>query len=80
MSAPVDPALRQAAQGLEAMLLRQMIGAMRAGSVGDALTGSNAQNQFRDMLDARLADTIAAQGDGIGLADQIARQLGGAAR
>ena len=62
------------------MLLRQMIGAMRAGSVGDALTGSDAQIQFRDMLDARLADTMAAQGDGIGLADQIARQLGGAAR
>ena len=49
----------QVAQQFEAIFLRQMIAAMRTPLLGADLFGSDASNQFRDMSDARLADSMA---------------------
>ena len=63
-TAAPDRALADAARGFEQIFLRQMIGAMRSGSMGDPLFGSAAEGQFRDLLDARLAEGLSAQGNG----------------
>lgn len=54
--------LRTAAQQFEAVFLRQMIGSMRSAHLGDDLFGSQATNQFREMSDASLADSMSHQG------------------
>jgi len=64
--------LSKAAKDFEAVFLRQMIAAMRAPSTGDDLFGSDAGKQFRDMSDARLADTMAG---GFGIAKMVEQQL-----
>jgi peptidoglycan hydrolase FlgJ len=72
-SAPVaDAALKATAKQFEAIFLRQMIASMRAPGVGDELFGSDASNQFRDISDARLADSMAGQ---FGIAALIEKQL-----
>ena len=63
----------QVAKQFEAIFLRQMIAAMRNPSLGEALFGSDAANQFRDMSDARLADSMAGQ---FGIARLLEKQLG----
>jgi peptidoglycan hydrolase FlgJ len=60
------------AKQFEAIFLRQMIATMRAPSLGDDIFGSDASNQFRDMADARLADSMAGQ---FGIAQLIEKQL-----
>ena len=68
--------LKQAAQGFEAVFLRQMIGAMRSAKLADDdIFGSSAEDQFRDMGDARLADDMAKKG-GFGVSDMLLRQFG----
>lgn len=67
--------LRKAAQAFEAVFLRQMIGSMRAASFGDDIFGSQATEQFREMSDARLADSMAEKG-ALGIADMLISQLG----
>ena len=67
------PALKQTATQFEAIFLRQMIAAMRSPALGDDLFGSDAANQFRDMSDARLADSMAGQ---FGIARLLEKQLG----
>ncbi len=67
-----SPAIKETAQRFEAIFLRQMIAAMRTPSLGDDLFGSDASNQFRDMSDARLADTMAGQ---FGIARLLEKQL-----
>jgi flagellar protein FlgJ len=74
-TAAPDPALAEAARGFEQIFLRQMIGAMRAGSMGDPLFGSNGEDQFRDLLDARLAEGLSAQGGGLGIGALLVAQL-----
>jgi peptidoglycan hydrolase FlgJ len=64
--------VRQVAKQFEAIFLRQMIATMRAPSLGDDLFGSDASNQFRDMADARLADSMAGQ---FGIAQLLEKQL-----
>lgn len=75
-SAPAVPALsngiHHTAQQFEAIFLRQMIAAMRSPSLGDDLFGSDASNQFRDMSDARLADSMAGK---FGIAGLLEKQL-----
>lgn len=68
--------LQKAAQQFEAIFLRQMIGAMRSSSLGDGLLDSSASDQFRDMADARTADSMAQTGS-LGIADMLLRQFGG---
>lgn len=74
--------LRAAAEAFEAVFLRQMIGSMRQAKLAEDVFGSAATDQFRDMADANLADSMAAQGS-FGVADLLMQQFGrngGAAR
>lgn len=71
--------LKTAAQGFEAVFLRQMISSMRSASLGDDIFGSDASNQFRDMADARTADNMSKQGR-FGIAEMIEKQFEGAAK
>ena len=75
-SAPkaVDPALRKAAQGFEALFLRQVIGSMRQAKLGDDLLGSSATTSYREMSDKQLADSLAQRGS-IGIAALVEAQL-----
>jgi flagellar protein FlgJ len=74
-----DPAaLREVADQFEALFLQQMLKSMRDASMGDPLFGdSNAHETYQGMMDQQLAMELAS-GKGIGLADVIVRQLGGA--
>jgi len=69
-------ALQKAAQQFEAIFLRQMIGAMRSSSMGDGLLDTSASDQFRDMADARTADSMAQKGS-LGIAELLLNQFGG---
>ncbi|MGC4250738.1 MAG: rod-binding protein [Sphingobium sp.] len=69
-------ALEKAAKQFEAIFLRQMIGAMRSSSQGEGLLDSSATEQFRDMADARTADSMAEKGS-LGIAELLLRQFGG---
>jgi flagellar protein FlgJ len=68
--------LDAAAQAFEAVFLRQMIGSMRQASLGDELFGSSAADQFRDMQDAKLADSMAAS-NSLGIARMLIEQFEG---
>ncbi|MEK6638112.1 MAG: rod-binding protein [Pseudomonadota bacterium] len=69
-----DPALKKAAQGFEAVFLRQIIGAMRKGKLADDIFGSSATDSFREMADARTADEMSKLGH-FGIAALVERQL-----
>jgi peptidoglycan hydrolase FlgJ len=68
--------LRKAAQGFEAIFVRQMLTAARAATLGgsDALFGSQAQETFAAMRDERFAE-IAANTGAFGLAKQLEAQF-----
>lgn len=67
--------LAQAAKQFEAIFLRQMLSAARGADFGgDDLMGSQAQDTFREMRDARFAE-VAAQSGAMGMADIIEAQL-----
>ncbi|WP_432768783.1 MAG: peptidoglycan hydrolase [Sphingopyxis sp.] len=51
--------LRKAAEAFEAVILRQLMGSMRQAKLGDDIFGSSATDNFREMADARTADSIA---------------------
>ena len=74
------PDIKKVAQQFEAVFLRQMIGSMRQAGLTDGLFDSSASDQFRDMSDATLADSMAANGGhgGFGIAEMLTRQFGGA--
>ena len=66
--------LAKAAQAFEAVFLRQMIGSMRQATLADDAFGSSASNQFRDMQDARLADSMAEK-SAFGIAEMLLKQF-----
>lgn len=66
--------LRQAAQAFEAVFVRQLLGSMRSAKLADDMFGSQATDQFRDMADARLADTMSQRGT-FGIADMLVAQF-----
>ena len=66
--------LRQAAQAFEAIFLRQMIGSMRNARLADDVFGSASSEQFRDMGDAQLADSMSRQGS-FGIAELLLAQF-----
>lgn len=66
--------LRQAAQAFEAVFIRQLIGSMRSAKLADDMFGSQATEQFRDMADSRLADSMAQQGT-FGIAELLTAQF-----
>ena len=65
--------LEQAAQAFEAIFVRSMIGAMRQASLGHDLMGNKGSDEFRDMMDARMADEMT-QTKGLGIADLLIAQ------
>lgn len=69
-------ALKKAAQGFEAIFVRQMLAAARATSLAgdDPIFGGQAQETFTQMRDERFAD-IAAQAGTFGLAKQLEAQF-----
>lgn len=80
-SAPVNDKreqLKAAAEAFEAVFLRQMIGSMRQANLADddLLGGGRAAEQFRDMQDSKLADSMADKGS-FGIAELLLKQFGG---
>ena len=71
--------LEAAAKAFEAVFMRQMIGSMRQAKLvddaDDPLGGGSAADQFRDLQDAKLADSMVAKG-GFGIAEMLTRQFG----
>ena len=64
--------LDKAAAQFEALFINQMLKSARAAKLGDGLFDSEAVNQFRDMQDAKLSETMAVHtpmGIGKALAD-----------
>jgi peptidoglycan hydrolase FlgJ len=74
-ASPEMAKLKKAAQGFEAVFVRQMLSSMRTASLGDGILDSDATQQFRDMGDSKLADTMAEKG-GLGIADMLVKQWG----
>lgn len=70
----VDPSLKKVAEQFEAIFLRQMLGSMRQAKLADDPLDSSATDNFRELADARTADSIASGGH-FGLAEMIERQL-----
>lgn len=70
----IDPALRKAAEGFEAVMLRNMISSMRKAKLADDMFGSSATDNFREMADARTADAMASLRQ-FGIADMVEKQL-----
>lgn len=67
--------LKKAAQGFEAVFVRQLIGTMRSASDGDGLFDSEATKQFQDMADAKTAEAMAQKG-ALHIADMLVKQYG----
>jgi flagellar protein FlgJ len=73
--AGADDKLKNVAKKFEAVFMRQMIGTMRSASLGDGMFDSSATQQFRDMSDAKLADSMAEKGT-LHVADLLVKQFG----
>ncbi|WP_156108688.1 MULTISPECIES: flagellar assembly peptidoglycan hydrolase FlgJ [Luteibacter] len=72
-------ALPAVAKQFESIFTQMMLKSIRDASaaMGDDIMGSQASNAYRDMFDKQLSVTLS-QGKGIGIADMLIRQLGGA--
>ncbi len=66
--------LAQAAKAFEAVFLRQMIGSMRQAKLGEDMLGGSATDTFREMSDAKLADSMAEKGS-FGIAEMLLKQF-----
>lgn len=73
---PANSALKKVAQQFEAILLRQMIASTRQARLAEDAFGSSATDSFRELADARTADSMASLGH-FGIAQLIERQLAG---
>lgn len=69
-----DGGLRKAAEAFEAVILRQLLSTMRQAKLGDDIFGSSATDNFREMADAKTADSIAAMRQ-FGIADMVEAQF-----
>jgi len=74
-SDPQRKKLQAAAEGFEAIMLRQLLGSARQASLGDGVFDSSASDQFREMADAKTADALAHKGV-FGIADLLMKQYG----
>jgi flagellar protein FlgJ len=72
-----DGSLDEVARQFESLLLGQMLKSMRQASLGEGLMESEQSLFYRDMYDKQLALHLAKSG-GLGLAEMIKRQIGGA--
>ena len=73
-----DGGLRKAAESFEAVILRQLLSSMRQAKLGDYIFGSSATDKFRELADAKTADSIASMRQ-FGIADMVEAQLKGRA-
>ena len=71
-----DGGLRKAAEAFEAVILRQLMASMRQAKLADDIFGSSATDNFREMADARTADSLAAMRQ-FGIADMVEAQFRG---
>lgn len=62
------------AADFEAIFVRQMLKTMRTSSLGEGLFDGQGTEQFRDMQDSKVADTMAEKGV-FGIAQLLTRQL-----
>ncbi len=72
--------IKAVAQQFEAIFVQMMMKSMREAKLADGIFDSDQTEQYIDLYDKQLANTLSSQGRGIGLADVIARQLGGVAQ
>lgn len=70
-------ALPAVAKQFESIFTQMMLKSMREASPGDGLGDSEAGNAWRDMFDQQLSVNLS-QGNGLGIAQMLIRQLGGA--
>ncbi|WP_109127413.1 flagellar assembly peptidoglycan hydrolase FlgJ [Dyella sp. C11] len=71
-------ALPAVAKQFESIFTQMMLKSMRDASSGDGLFDSEAGNQWRDMFDQQLSVQLSQGGNGIGIAQMLMKQLGGA--
>lgn len=71
---PTKAQIHEAAQKFEALMLRQMLAEARKVDFGNTLFDQQATNNFRDMQDSKLADTMSQRGT-LGFARMIEAQL-----
>lgn len=71
-------ALPAVAKQFESIFTQMMLKSMRDASSGDGLFDSDAGTQWRDMFDQQLSVQLSQGGNGIGIAQMLVRQLGGA--
>jgi len=70
-----DAELRKAAEGFEAIFIRQFLKSLRATLPGDGLFGKGTEGEiYADMMDNAIAETVSKRG-AFGIADMIYRQL-----
>ncbi len=72
-------ALRKVAQQFEALFTQMMLKNMREASPGDEIFGSDETKFYQGMFDQQIALHLSSSKGGMGLADLLVRQLGGAA-
>ncbi|RDI97721.1 flagellar assembly peptidoglycan hydrolase FlgJ [Dyella solisilvae] len=72
-------ALPAVARQFESIFTQMMLKSMRDASAGDGLFDSEAGNAWRDMFDQQLSVQLSQHGPGLGIAQMLMRQLGGAA-
>ena len=70
-----NEAIRKAARGLEAGLLRQMLRAMEKAQLEDGLLGGGAEGKTRAAAFELMLSEMLAEREPLGLAKQIAEQL-----
>ncbi|MEH6789191.1 rod-binding protein [Parasphingorhabdus sp.] len=62
------------AADFEAIFVRQMLSTMRSSSLGEGLFEGQGMQQFRDMQDAKIAESMAQRGV-FGIAQMLARHV-----
>ncbi len=70
-----DDAVKKIAQQFESMFVQQMLKSMRDANMGDDLFGSNAEDQYQDLMDKQLSMDISTGGKGFGIAAMIEKQI-----
>lgn len=71
---PDRAGIREVAEQFEALFMQTMLKSMRDATPQSDLFGSGAMRQYRGLFDQQLALDVA-HGPGLGLADQVERQL-----
>ena len=72
-------ALPAVAKQFESIFTQMMLKSMRDAGVGDSLTDSQAGDSWRDMFDQQLSINLSQNGNGLGIAQMLIKQLGGSA-